>query len=121
MRRALAFLVVGLVLVGCGSGSSDGISPPPPPPPPPPPNTVAATNYQFSPASLTITHGTTVTWTIAGGPHTVTFEDNQGSSADVTDGATHTRTFNNVATIRYRCLHHSSSFTSGMTGSIIVQ
>ena len=119
MRRALALVVAGLVLVGCGSGSSDGISPPPPPPPPPPANTVSVSSNQFSPSQLSVATGTTVTWNFQGGNHNVTFEDNQGNADNHTSG-THTRTFNNTGTVRYRCTNHSSDFTSGMIGSVVV-
>jgi plastocyanin len=54
--------------------------------------------------------------------HNVTFEDGQDSSTTKTSG-TQTRTFPTVTastTFRYRCTIHSSSFTSGMVGQIVV-
>ena len=62
-----------------------------------------------------------MTWTWRGsGTHNVTFEDNQNSSLTQTSG-THSRTFGATGTVRYRCTIHSSNFTSGMVGSVVVQ
>jgi plastocyanin len=75
----------------------------------------------FDPSSITVTGGTTVTWTWRGsGTHNVTFEDGQGSSLSQASGS-HSRTFGTTGTVRYRCTIHSSSFTSGMVGSVVVQ
>ena len=75
----------------------------------------------FDPASIMVTSGSTVTWTWRGGNiHNVTFEDGQGSAGDQSSG-THSRTFGAAMTFRYRCTNHSTSFTSGMVGSVIVQ
>lgn len=121
MRR-LTFLIstVWVLWSGCGGGSSDPVSPPAPPPPPPPPNSVSVSSNSFTPSQLTAAPATTVTWNFQGGLHNVTFEDNQGSSGDQSSGS-HSRTFNNPGTFRYRCTIHSSSFTSGMTGSVVIQ
>jgi plastocyanin len=75
----------------------------------------------FDPASITVAMGATVTWTWrGGGTHNVTFEDGLGSSGNQSSGI-HERTFATTGTRRYRCTNHSSSFTSGMTGSVVVQ
>jgi plastocyanin len=75
----------------------------------------------FDPASITVTSGSTVTWTWLGGnTHNVTFEDGQGSSGTQTSG-THSRTFAAAMTFRYRCTIHSSNFSSGMVGQVVVQ
>lgn len=52
--------------------------------------------------------------------HNVTFEDGQGSSTTKMSG-THDRAFPGTGTFRYRCTIHSTSFTSGMVGAIVVQ
>jgi plastocyanin len=75
----------------------------------------------FNPANITVANGATVTWTWRGSSqHNVTFEDAQGSSATQSAGI-HTRTFGMTGTVRYRCTIHSTSFTSGMIGSVVVQ
>lgn len=75
----------------------------------------------FVPASSPVTMGAAITWTWRGGNgHNVTFEDGQGSSTTQTSG-THSRTFSGAGTFRYRCTIHSSSFASGMVGSVSVQ
>ena len=125
---AVAALVVGL---GC-SGGSTGYSPPPPPnppavpPPPPPPGptlSVSVVDNAFNPSNGPLTGGGAVTWTFNGSfPHNVTFEDGQDSSTNKISG-THTRTFPTVTsstTFRYRCTIHSTSFTTGMIGQIVV-
>ncbi len=120
MRRSILVVSSLLLMAACGASTPDPISPPPPPPPPPPANSVLVSSNQFSPAQLTTSSGSTVTWTWQGGIHNLTFEDNVGNAADMTSG-THARTFNAAATFRYRCTNHSSNFTSGMSGSVVVQ
>lgn len=89
--------------------------------PSPGPNAVGVRDFFFSPQQRTVAQGTTVTWTWqAGVPHNVTFEDGQGSSATQATG-THTRSFGATGTFRYRCTIHSLDFTSGMSGSVVVQ
>lgn len=121
MRPAL--LMTCLLFAACGGGSTGpgSSNPPPPPPPPPAANTVAVTSNQFSPENLTVARNVTVTWSFQGGTHDVTFEDNVGNSARDQSSGTHNRAFATAGTVRYRCTIHSSSFTSGMIGSVIVQ
>jgi plastocyanin len=129
--------VAGLIaFAGCSNGST---TPPPPPPPPPPPGppppppppppgtaTIAVQDNQFSPAVDTIASAGTVTWNWSGiNPHNVTFEDSAAyNSSDLTGSGTHEREFGAVTattTVRYRCTVHSTSFTAGMTGRIVVR
>lgn len=136
MLRVVA--VAALLVAGACGGSTDyGSSPPPapppgppPPPPPPPPApgptvSVSVTDDLFTPSNGSVLSGGTATWDWGGGTgssHNVTFEDGQGSSTNKTSG-THQRTFPTVTsatTFRYRCTNHSSSFTSGMVGQIVV-
>ena len=131
--------VAGLIaLAGCSNstGSSNPLPPPPPPPPPgpppppppPPPGTatIQVSDNDFDPSVDTVASAGTVTWNWSGAnPHNVTFEDSATyNSGDKTNSGTHSRTFGNVAaatTYRYRCTVHSTSFTSGMTGRIVVR
>jgi len=127
-RLRFPALAIVLFAVACSSGgdSSYGPNPPPPPPPAPPPpppapGTVDIRDNFFTPTPITVTAGTTVTWNWRGGlEHTLTFEDNVGSSPGRTTGSVD-RTFGTAGTFRYRCTNHSTSFTSGMIGSVVAQ
>jgi plastocyanin len=87
--------------------------------------TVGGTSNTFSPSTLSIKVGDTVTWTWAGGAHTVT--SGTGCTSDGmfgTDGiqsavgSTFTHTFATAGTFAYFCVPHCAS---GMKGSIVVQ
>ncbi|HXE84262.1 MAG TPA: plastocyanin/azurin family copper-binding protein [Gemmatimonadales bacterium] len=140
MPMLRSFAVAALIIGVACSGGSTGYSPPPPPnppavpPPPPPPPLpppppaptigVSVNDNSFSPSNGSLASGGKVTWTWNGGStHNVTFEDGQHNSGNQTSGATHERTFPTVTTsttFRYRCTLHSTSFTSGMTGQVVV-
>lgn len=74
------------------------------------PHTVAASNFVWTPSSLTIDAGDTVTFTNEGGSHT-------WERTDATDSCSLpcTRTFATEGTVTYRCGVHAS-----MTGTIVV-
>jgi plastocyanin len=129
-------LAVAALVMGWGCGGDTGYSPPPPPnppaappPPPPPPPPPAATlsvsviDSDFNPGNGSLLSGGQVTWTWNGAlTHNVTFEDGQSNSTTKASG-THQRTFPTVAastTFRYRCTVHSSNFTTGMVGQVVV-
>ena len=82
--------------------------------------TVGGAANVFSPANDTVAAGSTVTWTWNGGSHTVTFETLNDSSVTMSSG-TFLVTFSTAGVYRYRCLIHSTSFGSGMHGSVVVQ
>ncbi len=74
--------------------------------------------FAFSPAALTVSKGTTVTWTNKdSAAHTVTTtEPGEGfNSGNMANGATMSYTFNNPGTFKYRCSLHSN-----MTGTVVV-
>lgn len=97
---------------GCGGSESTG---------PAATNAVNVRDNSFSPAAITVSPQTTVTWTWRGNDlHNVVFEDGQVPSGNQVSG-THTRTFGTAGTFRYRCTNHSDSFTSGMIGTVTVQ
>ena len=78
-----------------------------------------ATGPAFSPQTVTVTQGDSVTWTNGGGFHDVTFEDGlfkqpPTPSADIW---TVSRTFDSPGTYLYYCSVHRSL---GMTGSVVV-
>lgn len=94
------------------------------------PNTVTLANLSFSPASMTVAAGTTVTWKwndctagdgYGGGStciaHNVTFDD--GSQASTTqDSGSYSRVFGTKGTYKYHCTIHGAA---GMVGEIVVQ
>jgi plastocyanin len=79
-------------------------------------------NFGFNPATITITVGTTVTWTnTTGAPHTVTSDDgtsfDSGINAPISaNGGTFSFTFTKAGTFAYHCQIHPS-----MKATIIVQ
>ena len=84
-------------------------------------NAVTVQNFAFSPASITVKKGTTVTWTNQDAtPHPVTEDDNTAGapgldSKQLAKGETFSGTFNTVGTFTYHCSLHSN-----MTGTVTV-
>jgi len=78
---------------------------------------VSIADFAFSPASITVKKGTTVTWTNNDSTaHTVTGDDNTAiDSGTLNKGDTYTFTFNTAGTFAYHCAFHSS-----MTASVTV-
>jgi plastocyanin len=78
---------------------------------------VEITNYEFRPAVLTVTVGTTVTWTSHDDdPHTVTSSENVFASPGLDADETFSYTFSSPGTYPYACKLHPQ-----MTGTIIVK
>ena len=116
--RRVATVVVALAMVACGG------DPPTRPGPPnqggnnnnnPPPSaaTVDVSNNVYTPSSVTVAKGGTVTWNWSAGPHTVTFSDQDSGSKSTGSFA---RTFPNTGAFTYSCTLHPT-----MTGSVTVQ
>jgi len=105
--RALAILA----LAGCGGG---GGSDSPTGPATGGTASVTVGNFFFSPASITVATGATVTWTWATGDtlHTVTFDDNAPGSSPQSSG-TFQRTFATAGTYTYFCSIHGKNVMSG--------
>lgn len=84
---------------------------------PPASNAVVVSNDKFTPTSLQVTSGTTVTWTWASGSvgHNVTFDDGVHSATQ--SSGTYTRTFSTAGTYAYHCTIHGTP----MSGTITVQ
>jgi plastocyanin len=127
-RLAAAALVVTMTVAACSSGST------------PAPSTAASAassaspaasaaasvaagtavtiqGFAFSPATLTVAVGTTVTWTnqdSAG--HTVTADDGSWGSGNIARGETFSQTLSKAGTYAYHCAIHPN-----MKGTIIVQ
>jgi plastocyanin len=126
---ALALLAVALLAIGCSNSTNTyGNSPATTQATP---TTVAAgggtattagtqveiKNFSFSPASLTVKAGDTVTWTNNDtATHTVTADDNSFTSSDLAPGASFKHTFAKPGTVAYHCSIHPS-----MTATVVVQ
>jgi plastocyanin len=84
---------------------------------------VAVTSNVFTPATVTIDAGDTVTWTNTEGSHNVRFDD--GSFEDppnpAGNGWTAQRTFNAPGTFRYYCEQHGDAGGVGMSGTVTVR
>jgi plastocyanin len=80
-------------------------------------NEVFMNNSQFTPASMTISVGTTVKWTNKeSATHTVISDTGIFTSGDLDKDQSFSFTFNNAGTFPYHCSKHAN-----MTGSITVQ
>ncbi len=76
--------------------------------------TVGTAGLSFTPATVDIAQGGTVTWTGLLG-HNVTFTS-PGSPANISGTSSESRTFNTAGTFNYFCSIHGS----GMSGSVVV-
>ena len=131
-RKSAALFIAGLVVGGLVLGSIAWMAAPGTLPstgsPPSTTASVAIRNMGFDPSTLTVTKGTTVTWT-NGDPvyHTVT-SDAGGvplSSPNINPGEKWSYTFTDDGTYAYHCTPHSTYDASmkmwmGMTASVIV-
>ena len=73
--------------------------------------------FAFSPESITVKVGDSVTWTNQDGTtHTVTSSDGSFGSKNLDQGQTFTATFDKAGTFAYICSIHSF-----MTGTVVVQ
>jgi plastocyanin len=134
MRKSLLvgvlFLALTLILSAC-SGTSTTSTPTPattstptpiatPTPTATPITGQASVNisgFAFVPSTLTVSVGTTVTWTNNDSvSHTVTSNDDLFDSGNLAKGATFSHTFEQKGTFNYQCTIHPF-----MTGEIIVE
>ena len=95
-------------------------TPPPTDPQPPLTATVTTPGESFSPASVTIRTGGTVTWQFTGSTrHNVTFNGTAPAGGNIPDtdaGGSAQRQFAAAGTYAYTCTRHS-----GMNGTVVVQ
>ena len=115
-RNAVTFLIMALLaalwISGCSDDKSTSSNPPPPPG-----NRVSITGSSFSPASLTISVGDTVTWTNNDAvAHTSTSNTGVWNSGTLTNGQSYSFVFGSTGSFPYHCTFHPT-----MTGTIIVQ
>jgi hypothetical protein len=83
----------------------------------------ATPSNNFTPASVTVNQGETVTWTNAGGNHNVRFDDGsfEQPAEPISSGWTVARRFDSPGTFRYYCEAHGAPGGSGMSGTVTVQ
>jgi plastocyanin len=80
-------------------------------------NSVSIVNMSFSPASLTVTAGTTVMWTNNDNmTHTVTADDDSFDSGNIAMGTKYSKLFSTAGTYSYHCTIHPN-----MKGTIVVK
>ena len=118
-RRLAAALLVATALLGaCGGGddggeaaedaspAADGTAG----------DAVRIADFNFSPATLEVEAGTTVTFTNEDGfAHTATAKDKSFDSGNLDKGGSFEHTFDTPGTYAYLCAIHNS-----MTGSVVV-
>jgi len=107
--------VLPLCLAAC---FSDAPLPAAPRPSPTADVTASSTANIFSPTTVTIAKGGSVTWTIGTRNHNVTFVQTAGAPANIptATNATATRQFPQAGTFAYVCSLHA-----GMVGTVVVQ
>ena len=128
LRLAAGLVAATLLVAACGGGGS------PKPATPAPTATATATpapasqapagaaavkieGFAFSPQTITVSIGTTVTWTNRdSATHTVAFDDGSASSGRLAQGDQFERSFDKPGTFTYACSIHSA-----MKGTVVVQ
>jgi plastocyanin len=102
-----AFLFAILSLTnGCKNDSEDA----------PGANEVLIQGMAFSPSSITVSSGTTITWTNKDGmDHSVTSNTSIFDSGPISNNGTYSHTFNTAGTFPYHCMVHPD-----MTGTVTV-
>jgi plastocyanin len=105
-------LVAAAAFLLAGCSSSDN-----PAQPNPGGSNVVITNNQFTPSTITVTVGTTVTWqwNSSGVSHNVTFAD--GPTSGTKSSGSYPRTFQAAGSYPYVCTIHEGQ---GMTGTVTV-
>jgi len=107
--------IAGMVMISCGKSNGYGNNNTTTPPPVT--NTVSIVNMTFSPATLNVPVGTTVTWTNNDNmTHTVTSDASGFDSGDIAPGGKYSKVFSVAGTYAYHCTIHP-----GMKGTITVK
>ena len=118
MRGQSLLAGLGLVslLAGCGGGSGSD-TPAGPTAGAGSGNAVTVGNNFYSPATLNVATGATVTWTWALGDtlHSVTFAD--GTTSEIQSSGSFARTFSNAGTFAYQCKVHGAAMSGTITVS----
>jgi plastocyanin len=107
----LAVLIAAIVFISCSKSNSYGSSNMAPTA-----ATVSIKNMAFSPGSLSVTTGATVTWTNSDTTlHTVTADDGSFNSGNIAIGAIYSKVFSTAGTFSYHCILHPE-----MNGKVVV-
>ena len=111
-------LAAALMLAGCFSDAPAPAGPAAPTAPQTATVVASATANVFSPTTVTIARGGTVTWTSGTLPHNVAFVAATGAPADVPTGTNLevSRLFPSAGTFAYACTLHA-----GMIGTVVVR
>jgi plastocyanin len=111
MTRQLRWVLLGVVLVGCGgsgkpTATSAGSATAP-----------IIKDFAFSPSPIRVKAGTTVTWTNKDSTqHTVRADNGTFTSPHLGTGVTFTHTFSTAGTYTYHCAIHDY-----MKGTVVVR
>jgi len=107
---ALAIVLAVIVFISCSKSYNSGNNNAPTA------ASITIKNMAFNPVSLSVSAGTTVTWTNSDtAMHTVTADNGSFNSGNIAIGATYSRAFNSAGTFSYHCALHPE-----MTGKILV-
>lgn len=105
----IACLILVVLISGCTSQKTETQ--------PATTNAIEIRDFAFSPDTISVTKGTTVTWTNKdSASHTVTAINNEFASGTLNQGQTFSYTFNEARTFEYECSIHTS-----MRGKVIVK
>ena len=115
---SLLALAAALFVAACSksSGPSSPYGATSAPSAPAPANTVVMANIAFSPTSITVAAGTTITWQNNDGvDHTSTSDNGVWDTGTIAPGQSKTTVFNTPGTFTYHCTVHPM-----MTGTVVV-
>lgn len=113
-----AAILAALATAACFSEAPEPAAPPGPVAPMTAAVEAGSATNTFTPSTVTIAKGGTVTWTIGTRRHNVVFFANPAAPAGIeaATSVTQSRTFLQSGTFPYNCSLHA-----GMTGSVVVQ
>lgn len=107
-RLSMRIVMAGAVLAAALGGASTALAAD---------HAVAISGFSFSPKSVTVTVGDTVTWTNSDAQaHTATADDASWDTANIGNGASKSITFSTAGTFAYHCSIHPT-----MTGTVVVE
>src|SRR4051812_19510122 len=96
----LTMLTISILFFACSKSSAPAMNTTNP-------NTVSVKNMAFSPSTVSVTVGATVTWVNNDAiTHTVTADNGSFNSGNITPGNSFTHAFSTVGTVTYHCSIH---------------